>query len=123
MFKTKLSGRASYTLIIPLHTWAVITTILATLNILTLRPRCIIITATYINVVYLSAFETGRTENELCRVAGLVLSLVSILFIEPNGKKRRQGFANDMPPQDLKKPIIWHPEHFMFRIRAPLWFH
>lgn len=64
-----------------------ITGILETLNILTLCPRCITITASYINVVYLSAFETERIESVLWRVASLVLSLMSILFIEPNDKK------------------------------------
>lgn len=87
MVKIKLSSRAFYTLNIPLHTEAAITSILVTLNILTLCPRCIIITALYINVVYLSAFETERTESELCRFAGVIFSLVSILFIEPNDKK------------------------------------
>lgn len=87
MVKINLPSRASYTTIIPLHTRAAITNILVTFNILTLCPRCIIITALYIDVVYLSAFETERAESELCRVAGVVLSLVSILFIEPNDKK------------------------------------
>lgn len=96
-----------------------------TLNIVTLCPRCIIITALYINVVYLSAFETERTESELCRVAGVVFSLVSILFIEPNDKKEdnRLCLLQYMPPQGLEKPVKWHTERFMFRIRAPLWFH
>lgn len=82
-----MSNRASYTLIILLHAGAVITGILVILNILTLCPRCITITASYIHVVYLSAFETERIESVLWRAAGLVLSLISILYIEPNDKK------------------------------------
>lgn len=75
------------TIIILLHTGAVIIGMLVTLNILTQCPRCIIITASYINVVYLSAFKTERVKSVLWRFAGLVLSLMSILFIEPNDKK------------------------------------